>query len=235
MGTRIRVRRARRSGSNAVDLCRPSPHVVTQAGRSPAAGRAFRLSPIGLPLSSVSSSASSSVCGSIRSPIRYFSTLGRGHAPPARAFVVKASMEPHAGQLDVLGSAVRHRPKTLLGRRVERLKRSTARRLHPLAVDQQTTRLANEVLNVLRQALGKGPRGNCSVWRWTSSAPDAFGQRRHVSVSGAEDVHLHTEPAQRGPPDLRGPFRGPASVRSGLRSQAASFADRRPMGGGGER
>src|ERR1700733_2440269 len=51
-----------------------------------------------------------------------------------------------------------------------------------------------------------------------------------TSASGAEDVQLHTEPAQRVPPDLR----GPGSVRSRLRSQAASSSDRRRVGGGCE-
>src|SRR6185437_14387251 len=73
------------------------------------------------------------------------------------ALVVKAQTSATTGQLDVLRPAMRHPPKTL-GRRIERLKGLSARRLHPFAVDQQTAQLAHEILDVLRQTLGKARR-----------------------------------------------------------------------------
>ena len=97
----------------------------------------------------------------------HLAALGRRHPPPVRALVVKAATSRRHRELNVLGRAVRHRPETLFSRRIERLKRLPARRLDPFAIDQQTTRLTNELLDVLSQPLRKARKGlRLSPRRW---------------------------------------------------------------------
>ena len=61
-----------------------------------------------------------------------------------RALVVERPARGGDGAVDVLGLALGDLAETLLGRRVERLERLAADRLDPLAVDQQTARLATK-------------------------------------------------------------------------------------------
>src|SRR5450755_2571475 len=85
----------------------------------------------------------------------HLAALRRSYPPPVRALIIKAPTSRAHREVDVLGRAVRHPPETLLSRWVERLKRLPARRLYPFAVDQQTARLANEVLDLLSHPFGK--------------------------------------------------------------------------------
>ena len=76
-------------------------------------------------------------------------TLRRCHPTPIRTLIIKTTTSRSNRQLNILGRAIRHPPKTLLRRRIERLKGLPAQRLHPLTINQQTTRLTNELLDLL--------------------------------------------------------------------------------------
>jgi len=83
----------------------------------------------------------------VTDPVDDPAALRRRHPAPVRALVVEAPARGGDREVDVDGLAVGHRAEALLRRGVEGLERPARDRLHPIAVDEELARLADEVLN----------------------------------------------------------------------------------------